>query len=249
MPRALRACAEAFAYFSVIPMGRFAQGPAPDAYALSYLPLVGAVVGALAGGAGFLAFVLLHVSWGFALAWALAIGLTGAIHVDGFLDSCDGLLVTAPPQRRLEIMNDPRHGTFAVVGMAILTVFWLLALAPVAPGRLPLLLAWSGATARLAAVLNAWIFPYARGGAPSAAFATRPSVALAVLAFVLVEVLAWFLSPAAVAIAPLAVGCAIVAGNWASKRLGGGLTGDVYGAIAVVLEVAILAAADALPQL
>jgi len=246
MPRALRACAEAFAYFTVIPMGRFAAGPAPDAYALSYLPLVGAVVGAIAGTVGFAAFALVHVSWAFALAWALAIGLTGAIHVDGFLDSCDGLLVTASPQRRLEIMNDPRHGTFAVVGMAILTALWLLVLAPVAPARLPLLLAWSGATARLAAMTNAWIFPYARQGAPTNAFATRPSIALAALSLVLVEVLAWYLSPPALAIAPVAIGCAILAGKWAARRLGGGLTGDVYGAIVVVLEVALIAAAGAL---
>ena len=183
MRRALRACADAFAYFTVLPAGRFASAGAPDAYALSFLPLVGAIVGGIAGGIGYAAFVVLHVNWAFAVAWAAAIGLTGAIHVDGFLDACDGLLVTATPQRRLEIMTDPRHGTFAVVGMAVLTVFWLIALAPVPPERLPLVLAWSGALARLAVVPNAWAFPYARGGAMSATFASRPSFVLFALSF------------------------------------------------------------------
>ena len=146
-----------------------------------FLPLASAaIVGGIAGlaGVGYATFALLHVHWAFAVAWAAAIGLTGAIHVDGFLDSCDGLLVAAPPPRRLEIMKDPRHGTFAVVGFAVLVVFWLLAMAPIPPERLPLLLAWSGALSRLAVVPNAWAFPYARAGAMSATFATRPSYVL-----------------------------------------------------------------------
>ena len=36
MPRALRACADAIAYFTVLPVGRIASGGAPDAYALSF---------------------------------------------------------------------------------------------------------------------------------------------------------------------------------------------------------------------
>jgi adenosylcobinamide-GDP ribazoletransferase len=244
MPRALRACADAFAYFTVIPVGRLASGTAPDAYALSFLPFVGAIVGGIAGGIGYAAFALLHVNWAFAIAWAAVIGLTGAIHIDGFLDACDGLLVTATPQRRLEIMSDPRHGTFAVVGLVVLTVFWLIALAPVPPERLPLVLAWSGALARLAVVPNAWAFPYARSGAMSATFASRPSYGLFVLSFLLVEALAWFVAPLALLFAPIAIVIALVGGVWASRRLGRGLTGDVYGAIVVKIEVLALLGAS-----
>ena len=199
--------------------------------------MVGAVVGALAGGIGYAAFAMLHVSWAFAVAWAAAIGLTGAIHVDGFLDACDGLAGDGDPQRRLEIMKDPRHGTFAVVGMAVLTAFWLIALAPVPPERLPLVMAWSGALARLAVVPNAWAFPYARGGAMSATFATRPSYVLFALSFAMVEALAWFVALLALLIAPVAIVIALIGGVWALWRLGGGLTGDVDGAIVVKLEV------------
>jgi adenosylcobinamide-GDP ribazoletransferase len=244
MGRALRACADAFAYFTVIPIGRLASAGAPDAYALSFLPLVGAVVGGLAGGIGYAIFLVLHVNWAFAVAWAAAIGLTGAIHVDGLLDACDGLLVTATPQRRREIMTDPRHGTFAVVGMAVLTVFWLIALAPVPPDRLPLLLAWSGALSRLAVVPNAWAFPYARGGAMSATFASRPSYVVFALSFVMVEALAWFVAPLALLVAPVAIVIALIGGVWSSRRLGGGLTGDVYGAIIVKIEVLALLTAS-----
>jgi adenosylcobinamide-GDP ribazoletransferase len=210
------------------------------------LPLVGALVGAIAGAIGYGFYAATHVGWAFAVAWAMVIALTGAIHLDGFLDACDGLLVTATPARRLEIMSDPRHGTFAVAGMAVLTVFWLVALVGVAPERLPLLLAWSGATARLAVLPNAWIFPYARAGALAATFVSGPNVVLFVLSFGAVEALAWFVAPLALLVAPVAIAAAIAGGAWSARRLGGGLTGDVYGALIVKVEVLALLAASLL---
>ncbi len=242
MKRALAALASAFSYFTVIPLGPLAAGPAPDAYALSFLPLVGAVVGALAGAAGLLAAQHLPTLAAAIVAWACAIGLTGAIHVDGFLDSCDGLLVTASVERRLDILRDPRHGTFAVAGMAMLAAFWIAAIAQLSPVLWIPALAFSGALARAAAVCNAWIFPYARAGAVTRSFEARPSPVVMTIVFALLAYAAWHLPPPArVALvgAPLA---AAAAGWWASRRLGGGLTGDVYGAIAVIAEVLILLA-------
>ena len=81
-------------------------------------------------------------------AWVLSIALSGAIHVDGFLDCCDGLFAMAPPERRLEIMRDPHHGTYAIVGMAMLSVLWLYALAQIPPPLMPAILALTGCVAR-----------------------------------------------------------------------------------------------------
>ena len=78
----------------------------------------------------------------------------------------------------------------------------------------------------------------------SATFATRPSYVLFALSFAMVEALAWFVSPLALLIAPVAIVLALIGGVWASRRLGGGLTGDVYGAIVVKLEVLALLTAS-----
>lgn len=240
MRRAWRALVAAFATFSALPLGRLASHDAPDALALSFLPLVGAVTGALAGYAGFAAFAWLHLGWSFVIAWAAGIALTGAIHLDGFLDCCDALFASAPVRRRLEIMRDPHHGSFAVVGMALLTVFWLAALAPIAPSALPLVLAYSAATARLAAVANAWFFGYEPGGSMVRAFAQRPNVPLLAAWFALVEVLAYAIGLRATIVAPVAIAVTLAAGAWAGRRLGGVLTGDVYGALTVSAEVGVL---------
>lgn len=203
-------------------------------------------IGTIAGIAGWLCAAYLHVAWAFVVAWAVGVVLTGAVHIDGFLDACDGLFVSAPPHRRREILKDPHHGTFAVVGMALLTAFSLAALATIPATRYPLLLAFSAAAARLTAIPNAWIFAYAPSGGMMQTFAKRPSPVAFAATFVLVELLAWFIAPSALAIAPVVIAIALAGGWWSSRRLGGGLTGDVYGALIVVSEVLVLLSVSAM---
>ncbi len=237
MKRALGAFAAALSYFTIIPLGRFAASTAPDASTLSFLPIVGALVGALSGAAGLCVWLATHSALWMALAaWVASIALTGAIHVDGFLDSCDGLLVTATPSRRLEILRDPGHGTFAIVGMAMLAVVWIAVLYGLDPWALPLVLALSESLARLAALGCVWVFPYARGGT----MGPPPSRIVAGGVAAVIVALAAFAYPIMLLAALVVPAVALALGWWASRRLGGGLTGDVYGAAIVVGNVVAL---------
>lgn len=238
----LRGLGDALAYYTILPVGRFAGDAPPGVRALEWLPAIGAVVGAIAGFGGYAVDRWLHAPWAFVVAWALALGLTGAIHADGFLDACDGLFASVSPQRRLEILKDVRHGSFALVGMAVAAAFWLAALAAISPARYPLVLAFSGAAARLAATTQAWIFPYARSGGMRDTFAAHPSALSLILNAALVEGLGWFVAPWALVALPLAVLWAWLAAAWASRRLGGAITGDVYGALIVATEIPLLLA-------
>ncbi len=47
---------------------------------------------------------------------------TRGLHLDGFGDVCDGFGGSFDKQRRLEIMKDPRTGSFAVVGITLLLI-------------------------------------------------------------------------------------------------------------------------------
>ncbi|MBV8490632.1 MAG: adenosylcobinamide-GDP ribazoletransferase [Candidatus Eremiobacteraeota bacterium] len=240
MMRALRALAAAFAYFSVLPQSARAHvGEAPDAYALSWLPFVGAIVGALAGLCGYGASFAFP-GFGGIVAFCASIGLTGAIHLDGFLDCCDGLFATASPQQRLAILRDPHHGSFALAGMAMLAAAWIWALSALPPAHLPLVLATTGALARIGALANAWIFPYAREDGMKDAFALRPSVVIACAALVFGIALSWTVAPAAIVLVAVALAAGAGIAWFASRRLGGGITGDVYGAAIVVTEVVLL---------
>jgi hypothetical protein len=157
---------DAFSYFSILPVG--SRG-APRANALAWLPLVGAVTGGIAGGVAQLAAIVFGHPIAVALAFGLSIGLTGALHVDGFLDASDALGASVSPQRRREILKDPRHGTFAVANFAVAAALWLAALATLAPGKLALGTAAGAAAARWCIVWLAFLEPYGEAGAPPVA--------------------------------------------------------------------------------
>ncbi len=199
--------------------------------ASAYYPLVGWVVGAV-----LVAVAALVQAWppGLAAALVLAawLAVTGMLHFDGLLDSADALLAPRTPTERLQILADVHHGSFALgVGAVFLILkwqaiaaspdLWGLALAPVAARTwiLPLL----------------GLFPSARPGGLGAS-ARGGSWGWGLL----------FAAPLAL----LAPGPAAAAGAWAlgfafwsSRRLGGGLTGDVYGAAVETAELVFLLAA------
>jgi adenosylcobinamide-GDP ribazoletransferase len=210
------------------------------------LPAVGALLGFLAGCAGWAASIVLPRPFPAVVAFGALALLTGAIHLDGFLDGCDAFGASVPAARRLEILKDPRHGTFAVVGFYVAATFALAALAAMAPPRLPAALAFACAAARAASVSGAFVFPGVRSGANVPHFARNPPV-LAVLAASIAAIAAagYWLTPWAPALVPAALGAALACEFWIAGRLGG-LVGDAYGFTIVVVEVGLLAALAAL---
>ena len=85
-----------------------------------WYPLAGAILGLAA--AGFLWFAQRFFPNNTAavlttIFWAV---LTGGLHLDGFSDCCDGFFASVTAEKRLQIMKDPHHGTFAVLGLVLL---------------------------------------------------------------------------------------------------------------------------------
>jgi adenosylcobinamide-GDP ribazoletransferase len=227
----------AFSYFSVLPVG--AAG-APGTRALAFLPLVRLALGALAGGAAWCISLSAPHAIAAVVAFTLSIVLTGALHVDGFLDSCDALFAGVTPERRLEIMKDPRHGTFAVAGFACLAALWIAALWTIPAERYPLVLAFCGGTARWAMTLNAFFSPYARAANSAKGVGERPSPLVWLGWWIALSWAGALLLPAAIAQVAAAGAAALLLGGWARAKLGGGLTGDVYGFGISAIDVFLL---------
>ena len=78
----------------------------------AWLPLVGLVVGGLAGGLTWAATLLFPSLVCGVIGCACWVAITGGLHLDGVADCGDGLPVEVPRERRLEIMKDSRLGTF-----------------------------------------------------------------------------------------------------------------------------------------
>ena len=162
------------------------------------------------------------------------------LHLDGLMDFCDAMWGGRTVERRLEIMRDSRVGSFAVAGAACVLLVKFGALGS------PLLWSSSGLSALLLfPMVSRWsmtllltVFPYGRQqGIGTAFFAGgRPWLATA-LALLSVAAVAWFMLGVSGLIALSAASAlALLLGYWAMRRLGGGLTGDCYGAANEIVE-------------
>jgi adenosylcobinamide-GDP ribazoletransferase len=229
----------ALSFLTTLPVGAPSAPPGSLGRAAPWFPVVGLIIGAMLAAAWWgLGYVFSSVL-GAVLLVALWAALTGGLHLDGLADCGDGLLAAVPPERRLEIMRDPRLGTFGGLSLflfLLLKVFTVAAL-PASPlGYYALL---------LAPVLARWLIltvarqPSARPGGMGAAFGQGLTPVALAIAAVLPAVLAigggWRGLGAGVA----ALLVVLIVSRVARVRLGG-VTGDVLGLAVELSELAVL---------
>ena len=220
----------------------------PDApvRASRWFPLVGHLVGAICAAAWLAAG---HV-WSPPVAAILAVGagvlVTGAFHEDGLADTADGLGGGGDPGHRLLIMKDSRLGTYGAVALLLVVGLRIAALASLSPARGALALVVAHGAARAAAVLVMRFTPYVgdTAGAKGRPAGARPTGGETLFAAVLGFVPMLLLPRAAVLGALLLTGTAVAMLTRAARRLVGGHTGDVLGAVEQVAETALLLAAS-----
>lgn len=123
------------------------------------LPLVGLIIGSIIY---LWALLLLKLniprevySFLIILSW---IYLTGALHIDGFADSIDGLFSYRPKEKILEIMRDPHIGTNGVLGIVLLILGKFILYKNLSP----VVLLLSFVVGRLSIILSASFGNYAR---------------------------------------------------------------------------------------
>ena len=106
----------AFAMYSKIPTPRADWKKENMRYVMCCFPLVGVVISALVYGWGWLtARFSVGVLLRSAVYVLIPVLVTGGIHLDGFLDTCDALHSYAERERKLEILKDPHAGAFAII--------------------------------------------------------------------------------------------------------------------------------------
>jgi len=182
-----------------------------------------------------------------ALAVAAMIAVTGAMTEDAIADSLDGLFGGQDVEARLAIMKDSRHGTYGVCAIVMLLTLRVAAIGSIG-NALEATGVWLAATvmARSGALWLTVALPAARvgGAAATAGQVTRQAFGIgAVFMVVLSFVLAGF----AVSVLGLVVAyalAALVIWGWVTlcRRLIGGQTGDLIGALMALIEVAVLTA-------
>jgi adenosylcobinamide-GDP ribazoletransferase len=230
----------AFMLLTRLPVGT--GGPPDLARCVWAFPIVGLVVNG-AGGLVYWGARVAGVPPLLAAAWTLAgmMMLTGGLHEDGLADTADGFGGGATPMRKLEIMRDSRIGSYGAGALILAVLLRAGAIAVIAQpaGVLPALIT-AGMLGRSAMILPLILLPPARTDGMGASV-RRPTAVIAALCLVVPALAALLLVPAAVAGPTIVLGFAAALGmTELARRQIGGHTGDVLGAIEVVIECVIL---------
>ncbi len=210
--------------------------------ATAFFPLAGVLIGAIMAGGIWATGYYLPVHLLASLLIVLMVVLTGGIHLDGFMDSIDGLFSGRQREKKLEIMRDSRVGAFGVLGAICLLLFKFSLLAAIPAGMLAKLLVVTLAISRWNMTLAIFVFPYARQEGLGAIYKKYCGVGELFLATVLTGLAAGIVLGVYGAILMLTGGLiACLVGRKVNKELGG-LTGDIYGLINELSEVLLLLA-------
>jgi adenosylcobinamide-GDP ribazoletransferase len=239
----MSAIRDAFSFLTILPAsGASAQNMAP---ARAYFPLVGIALGG--------ALALLDVGLGSlfpgpltdALLLSVLIAATRGLHLEGFLDCCDGLFGGFSRERRLEILSDPHIGAFAAIGCGILLLTIWSALIALTPPIRTIILVLFPCLSRWAMLLAMATFPYTRRNGLGTAFILGASRWQVVVGLTTATVASLLLAGwAGLVLLAVASAIAWLLGAWITRLLGG-LTGDGYGVINELSALGVLLTAVA----
>ncbi len=180
-----------------------------------------------------------------ALITALWLGITGGLHLDGAMDTTDGLAVT-DPERRLEVMKDSATGAFGAM-VAIIIILLKTAILSETTQDSWLILMFAAGWGRWGQLIAIALYPYARetgkGAFHKENMQVFPDVCLGSGLIVVSSIVMLFLKAFSLwGMLLIISGCAIIAllpGYYFFSQLQGH-TGDTYGAVVEWTEVLIL---------
>lgn len=230
----------ALRFLTRIPVGEYPKDEKRLGRSMAYFPIVGLILGG----------ILVLVNWGFsiilaplvadALTIAALVILTGALHIDGFVDTIDGLAGGKTKEEILRIMRDSRVGAFGIIGIISLIMLKLVLLheMPLEIKRGALLL--FPVIGRWAMVVASFLSVYARKKGTGKAFVDycgRKELIMASLITLIIT--GGFLKILGVELFFFILALTLLLTRFISKRING-MTGDTLGAINEIMEVGTL---------
>jgi adenosylcobinamide-GDP ribazoletransferase len=208
--------------------------------AVGWFPLVGVVLGFALYGVNYAARLIFPPMVSAALTLIAWIAFTRFFHLDGFMDSLDGLFGGWTPERRLEIMKDSRMGAFGTIGGILILLTKFAALSSTSNLFPSIMLA--ATLGRWASPLVIYFFPYAREDGLGIAMKRNVTLREVIIATLTAGLTSWFVFGwlgFAFMLGAALVGILTAA---YTMRLLPGLTGDVYGAVTTLVEMLTLVA-------
>jgi len=236
----MRSLLIALQFLTRIPMGKYPRDEKRLGKSMAYFPIVGLILGG----------ILVLVNWGFSIIMAPLVAdaltivtliiLTGALHIDGLIDTIDGLAGGKTKEEILRIMRDSRVGAFGIIGIVSLIMLKLVLLheIPLEIKREVLLL--FPVMGRWAMVVASSLSVYARREGTGKVFVNycgRKELVIASLITLIIT--GSFLKILGLELFFFVLALTLLLTRFISKRIGG-MTGDTLGAVNEIMEVGTL---------
>ena len=216
--------------------------------ATAMFPLVGLTIGALLAGLNWLLAPWLARPLTDALLITALAAITGALHLDGLADVCDGLAARGNRERFLAVMKDSHTGAVGAVGLVIgLLLKWQAMLA------VPSAIKWQALllfllVARFGQVQTIVFSRNARqNGLGSVLITSAGTLQLLAAGGITLAAAWWLMGVKGLIVLALVIVCTWLLKIWSHRRLSG-ITGDIIGCINELNEILALILISALPQ-
>lgn len=233
----------ALAFYTCIPVPAVRSLPFQNVARLA--PVMGLLIGVLLtglhSGLSFLGIPGLTASAIVVVVW---IAITGGLHLDGAIDTADGLAVIQP-ERRLMVMTESTTGAFGVMAAVAILLLKVSALHDLSAWQwliLPLAAGWGRWGQQVAIGCYPYLKPTGKGALHQAAIRSFWDTVPSLLLLLGLSAIPLSFS---IDLWPLAIGCASGSGigaivaAWFHSQLGGH-TGDTYGAVVEWTEAIFL---------
>jgi len=238
----------AFQFLTIIPLPINLRCEKEDlGRSTAFFPLTGLAIGALLAWCNWMISPWIVRPLCDALLIALLALITGALHLDGLADVCDGLAARGGRERFLAVMKDSQVGAVGAVGLVLGLLLKWQALAALPTGLKWQALLLFPALARFGQVLAMTGARHARQDGLGAAIAQGSGGTQLFLAFATVASAGFYLLGLKGVMALAAVCILTGAGRMFFQRKLGGLTGDTIGCISELNEILVLVVLSAVP--
>lgn len=213
-----------------------------------FAPAVGLIIGGVLGLFDIVTnFLGMSVFTRSALVVVSWIAITGGLHLDGAMDSADGLAVM-DKERRLEVMSDSATGAFGAMAAIVLVLLKTVALIDIPENRWLILMAacgWGRWGQILAIARYDYLKPTGKGAFHKQAIRSYKDVLPPIILLLSLSGVALLINQnnLILAITMIIIGStfAFLTGAWFNHKLGGH-TGDTYGAVVEWTEALFLCA-------
>jgi len=235
----------AFSMYSKIPMPIADWNKENMRYSMCFFPWIGIVIGAIeylwmqiSGRAGFSALFCA------AVFTVIPILVTGGIHMDGYLDTCDAMSSWREKEKRLAILKDSNAGAFAVIYGAVYFILYLGGASMLRENWQVLLMASAFMVSRSLSAWSVVRFPHANPDGTAARFGDEAQGRLVQITSVvyLAAAALWclWLHPLTGAGMLLAAALSFLFYRHFCMKYFGGMTGDLAGFFTCICEIGCL---------